>query len=793
MATTATYYSINNYLSDGVQSVYEISFAGGYLSRDHVKAFYRYGDIRQELGLVWINDFTVQTVPTAPSGSTLVIYRDTPKDRPIADFSDGAVVTEANLDINAMQAVFIAAEAWDRANGGLIADIGDEYALRLSYPIGRISGDALSNAMKVIGLDADGQPTLFNRDATDLTDVIARLLALEEGSKVTPYSAAAVGGSFGAMANLARKIRSAAFRGSNVTIKFAGVGSSNMKNESGGLAGVGNSPVEIAMRAAKKWLDPMGFCTWEFQNFGVNGSAFSGYSAPGLDDTPGQTPQTPSPRARVEAYKPDVIIVCYGTNDAATASWNSGQTRDYIPIGVQDIADHGAKLGSDVVFMTVPSAHVAKSLPIYIPQSIGVVYPNPSFQVGLGDAAFHRFAAGTGSANRFTTDVPGTFTNAANGFGLAVGKVIAFTDPYFGNTVPNAGMYRISAVAANGNWIEVDRKMRLNDQNVLVDDGPAALTFDGYKRAAVQRVGIDINTELVPNNANSYEDIDVLGDGRTVRVLTRFFDLNQVMRTSVASLDVPATLADVEAQYHVELLKPGITEDRFHDVDEIVHWNANFALEVIMPVFDGMFRALASVVRTLSNSGAKPYSRKLLVRPQSQAYDSVSQYDPNGTRRKLDLMLATGENMVIRSPDGRIRMEFVWENQTVNLVRRIQDANGGYRTYKKLTSTNYNIGEVVDDIRVTMPGPGYVTGEVRGAHGSVGNTLYKLTGMWDGTTWRLTTEKLHTMNNPLGGDTLTFSTSGNQIIITPTTGGSEVDYDLDFKSIGTTPLATPDA
>lgn len=794
MAIQGTYYSINHAPGDGVQTVFEISFAGGYISRDHVKAFIRNGDIRTEVALSFINDFTVQTSIAPPMGSVLVIYRDTPKDKPLANFSDGAVITEANLDTNAMQAVFIAAEALDRAGGGFVSDIGDEYALRFDYPIGRISGPALANAMKVLGLDADGQPTLFERDATDLSDVIARLIALEDGSKITPYNAAAVGGNFGALGNLARKLLRAAFRGPSQKIKFAGVGSSNMKNESGGLAGVGKSPVELAMKAAKQWLDPFGFCEWEFQNFGVNGSAFSGFSAPGLDDAPGTNPPTPSPRDRLSTYKPDVVIVCYGTNDSATASWNAGQTRDYIPIGVQDIADHCARIGADVMFMTVPSAHVGKSIPIYHPQSIGVTYPTTSFQVGLGDAADATFATNVGGANRFTAGVAGQFNNPAWGWGLAVGKVIAVTDKYFGNTIANFGMYRISAISANGNWIEVDRKMRLNDQNVLVDDGPASIVAHPQTRLAIQRIGIDINTELVPNSTNSREEIEPLGDGRKIWVLTRYYDLNQLTRTAVANLDNPATLADCEYAYHIQLLKDGVTEDRYYAALESVHWNELFADEVIAPTFDGIFRALSNSLRTISNVGEKQFARRFVVRPAAQSNDSILALDPNNTRRKLDVMLASGENMVIRSPDGRIRMEIEWDNQTANIVRRIQDANGGYRKYRKLTSTNYNIGGgPVPDIRINMPGPGYITGEVRGEQMAIGNTLYSITAMWDGTTWRITTNKLHTMNNPLGGDTLTFTTNGGDIVITPAAAGTAIDYDVEFKAIGTTALPTQDA
>lgn len=137
MATDAEYYSVNIKPGNGVQSVFEISFAGGYISRDHVKAYMRVGGLEQPASLTFLNDFTVQVSPVPPAGSTLVIYRETPKDKPLADFSDGSIVTERNLDVNAKQAVFIAAEAQDlgaeklntlelqsikSAGGGLVGD-----------------------------------------------------------------------------------------------------------------------------------------------------------------------------------------------------------------------------------------------------------------------------------------------------------------------------------------------------------------------------------------------------------------------------------------------------------------------------------------------------------------------------------------------------------------------------------------------------------------------------------------------------------------------------------------------
>lgn len=107
-------YSINVFPGNGTQTNFEISFAGGYISREHVKAYLRVGNGEAvPVAFDWVDDNTVRYAPAAPVNSVFVVYRSTPKDKPLADFSNGAVLTETSLDVNARQAVFIAAEAQD--------------------------------------------------------------------------------------------------------------------------------------------------------------------------------------------------------------------------------------------------------------------------------------------------------------------------------------------------------------------------------------------------------------------------------------------------------------------------------------------------------------------------------------------------------------------------------------------------------------------------------------------------------------------------------------------------------
>ncbi|MGJ8863482.1 phage tail fiber protein, partial [Salmonella enterica subsp. enterica serovar Kentucky] len=90
---------------------FDINFAGGYIDRAHVKALVSTGDV---VTLQFSSASRVRTSRPILVGETVLIYRDTPKVVPLSQFSDGALLTGDNLDRNAKQAVFVAAEMLDR-------------------------------------------------------------------------------------------------------------------------------------------------------------------------------------------------------------------------------------------------------------------------------------------------------------------------------------------------------------------------------------------------------------------------------------------------------------------------------------------------------------------------------------------------------------------------------------------------------------------------------------------------------------------------------------------------------
>ena len=120
--------SQTSYNTDGVTTIWDFSFSGGYLEQSHVKASYRdpTGDVTQITVTpgMFVGPFQLEITPALPVGvggdTVLTIYRDTPKDLPLVDFADKASLTEVSLDTNAKQAVFACAEVTDTINTSLV-------------------------------------------------------------------------------------------------------------------------------------------------------------------------------------------------------------------------------------------------------------------------------------------------------------------------------------------------------------------------------------------------------------------------------------------------------------------------------------------------------------------------------------------------------------------------------------------------------------------------------------------------------------------------------------------------
>lgn len=109
-------YSLNEYTSDGLTAVYSFSFEGeypGYLEEDHIKVYF--DDTLQDTGAWTLTTPTSVTLDPVPaSGVVLKIARESDITSTDVNFSSGALLTEANLDLSNTQLLYLIQELSDR-------------------------------------------------------------------------------------------------------------------------------------------------------------------------------------------------------------------------------------------------------------------------------------------------------------------------------------------------------------------------------------------------------------------------------------------------------------------------------------------------------------------------------------------------------------------------------------------------------------------------------------------------------------------------------------------------------
>jgi hypothetical protein len=135
--------SQTSYNADGATTVWNFSFAGGYLDQAHVKAYYTDAAlVRTEVAMspsMFVGPFQLSVVPAVPAATVLTIYRDTPKDLPLVNFADRAALTEEALDLNAKQAIFVAAEATDAVQAEVSSSYAEAAALSAAASLGYLT------------------------------------------------------------------------------------------------------------------------------------------------------------------------------------------------------------------------------------------------------------------------------------------------------------------------------------------------------------------------------------------------------------------------------------------------------------------------------------------------------------------------------------------------------------------------------------------------------------------------------------------------------------------------------
>jgi hypothetical protein len=160
--------------TDGVSTVWDFAFSGGYLDKTHVKAYIETPTggrtpVAFDPNTALIGEFQLELTPPLADGNELVIYRDTPKNLPLVDFTDESGFSEIALDTNAKQAVFIAAEAIDTVN-----------ALNVAAAVASAEAAAASAAIAsaaVADISADVAAAEASRIAAEAAEVAAEAAA----------------------------------------------------------------------------------------------------------------------------------------------------------------------------------------------------------------------------------------------------------------------------------------------------------------------------------------------------------------------------------------------------------------------------------------------------------------------------------------------------------------------------------------------------------------------------------------------------------------------------------------
>lgn len=200
-SATGNFNTMHTFEGDGnPDRAFEINFSGGYISESHVKAYMMpYGTADYEyLDITFVNESTVRLSASVPVGWVVTIYRDTPKDVPLASFTDGALITAASLDRNAEQAIFGVAEMVDRysaTQGGvdlaltvannakdesnLAVTIANDAKASAAAAYRAPAGESVNptpaaadRANKLFAFNSEGQPTVVLPESGSASDVM---------------------------------------------------------------------------------------------------------------------------------------------------------------------------------------------------------------------------------------------------------------------------------------------------------------------------------------------------------------------------------------------------------------------------------------------------------------------------------------------------------------------------------------------------------------------------------------------------------------------------------------------
>jgi hypothetical protein len=106
-------YSYTLFTGNGSTTQYAVAF--GYIRREHVAVTVA----GSPATFTWVNSSLIQMDTAPANGAAVRVYRVTPLDAPLVDFTDGATLVAADLDTNAKQSIYTQQELDDSLVDGL--------------------------------------------------------------------------------------------------------------------------------------------------------------------------------------------------------------------------------------------------------------------------------------------------------------------------------------------------------------------------------------------------------------------------------------------------------------------------------------------------------------------------------------------------------------------------------------------------------------------------------------------------------------------------------------------------
>lgn len=105
------------YLADGVTDIFNIPFP--YISKSHIQV--RINGVLDN-NVTFLTDATVKTSSMPPDGVIVEVRRVTPNSALLVDFADGSLLSEDDLDLFALQTLYVMQETQDFGEGKLSLD-----------------------------------------------------------------------------------------------------------------------------------------------------------------------------------------------------------------------------------------------------------------------------------------------------------------------------------------------------------------------------------------------------------------------------------------------------------------------------------------------------------------------------------------------------------------------------------------------------------------------------------------------------------------------------------------------